>query len=133
MALDPEKHEIDPATGFAVDKESGQLIGVTQAPVKRLTDEVDWPKWVIPHPGHVVRKQVDGAPDQVNTPAFPEHHVDRVSGGVTVLVATPEQEAVALSDPSGAAPQERENEALSTIHADPNAKPSEGEGEQKKA
>lgn len=69
MAFDPEKHELDP----------------------------DWPKWVEPHESQIVRKSSPGAPDHISTPNWPEFHVDRVSGTVSVLVSNKDEEKRALS------------------------------------
>lgn len=47
----------------------------------------EYPKWVTPHASHVVRRKDDAdAPEHVSTPAWPQHHVNRVNGEVTVLV-----------------------------------------------
>jgi hypothetical protein len=94
MAFDPEQHEIDPKTGYMVDKETGHPVGlVSNPPVAAPVDTV-WPKWIKPHDGHLVRKG-----DHVSTPHFPTFHVQRGTGEVTVLVKTEEEEAFALSDP----------------------------------
>lgn len=90
MTVNAEHHDIDNASGFAVHKEGGGLVGVEQAvwpPAKEVTD---YPKWVTPHDSHVVKLG-----DAVSTPLF-EHHVAR-DGGITVLVVDAEHEKIALS------------------------------------
>ena len=62
--------------------------------------ENKYPAWVIPHDSHIVRPE--GQP--IVTPFFSEHHVDRDTKQVTVLVADEEEEARALAEP-GAAPE----------------------------
>lgn len=96
MAID-ERHEIDTATGFVVDKKTGIPIGLMSQPHLPVSLETDFPKWVIPDASHIVRKQVDGAPDHVSTPGFAEFHINRLDGVVTVLVKDAEEEAKALA------------------------------------
>jgi len=98
MAFDQENHTIDPVTGFQVHKKTGHHIGMNQAPIERVNDDPDWPKWVTPHESHVVRQTVPGAPDHVNTRAFPHSHVNRADGSVTVLVANEDEEKLALGE-----------------------------------
>ena len=53
----------------------------------------EFPKWVTAHESHVVRHDTgSGAPVAVSVPAFPHHHVDRVTHQVTVLVHDEEEE-----------------------------------------
>lgn len=99
MTINPDQHELDPATGFHVDKETKQIIGLTQAPVRRLTDEEEWPKWVVVHPGHVVSREAEGSPVHISVPAFPEHFVNRSNGEITVLVHDADGEERALAAP----------------------------------
>lgn len=98
MAFDQEKHEIDPQTGFAVDKETGVQVGLEQAPLKPVSDDLEFPKWVVPHESRVFRKKSDNAPDHVSTPDFENFHVNRVDGSVTVLVKNEDEENIALSN-----------------------------------
>ncbi len=58
----------------------------------------EWPKWVVPHESHVVRKKADGAPDHVSVTDFEDFHVDRVTGEVTVLVKDEEDERRASTE-----------------------------------
>lgn len=95
MAFDPEVHEFHPETGFIVHKDSGHPVGLHSAPIRRVSDETEWPKWVTPHENHVV---LFGG-GQIATPRFVHHHVNRVNNAVTVMVHTPEEEAFALADP----------------------------------
>jgi hypothetical protein len=125
MAFDHENHTIDPATGFQVHKETGQHIGVHQAPVKRVNDETDWPKWVTPHADHIHRQAVAGAPDHISVPAFPHFHVNRADGSVTVMVANEEEEAHALAGPK---PKEASADASTSAQHHGDASPS-GTGE----
>lgn len=106
MAFDHENHTIDPVTGFQIHKETGHRIGVDPAPPGPVHNDADWPKWVKPHDGHVHRQRHGDGPEHVSAPHFPHHHVNRASGEVTVLVHTPDEEAVALADPH--APKEHE-------------------------
>jgi hypothetical protein len=98
MAFDPQTHEIDPSTGFMRDKESGHHVGLHQAPVKRVNDETDWPKWVTPHDSHIVKQAAGRGPTHLSTPRFPNYHVNRADGSVTVLVANEEEEKLALGE-----------------------------------
>ena len=92
-----ERHEIDPKTGFMVHKETGQPVGIFEAPPKEFHDDPDWPKWVTPHADQIVRTN-----DHVSVPAFPEFHVNRLDGSVTVLVANEDEEKAAMSAPVAA-------------------------------
>jgi hypothetical protein len=93
MAYDSEKHEIDPVTGFAVHKDTESIVGVVPRP-RRPTEPVIYPAWIKPHQSHIIRKKVEGAPDDVSCPGF-ESRVDPVNGEVTVLVNDAAHEAVA--------------------------------------
>lgn len=53
----------------------------------------EYPKFVLPHPSHVVRAEGRTAV----TPLFSEHHEDRNTGEVTVLVGDESGEKLALS------------------------------------
>jgi len=90
MALDPNTHILDPASGFAVHNQSGALLGVEQIAWPVPKESTDFPKWVTPHESHIARLG-----DAVSTPLF-EHHVAR-DGAVTVLVVDAEHEAKALA------------------------------------
>lgn len=96
MAFDAENHAIDPVTGYHIDKRTGHRVGIDPAPVKRVSDDTDYPKWVVPHPGHVSFHALHG---HVSTPTFMQHHVNRIGGEVTVLVHDAEEEARALAPP----------------------------------
>lgn len=108
MAIDPDRHEVDPKTGFVVDKETKQVIGLTPAESKPVSHETDFPAWVVPHESHVVRlKRDDG--EHITTPEWAEHFVNRVDGVVTVLVHNAGEEARALAArevPKGDAPEQ---------------------------
>src|SRR5580692_8483133 len=97
MAFDPENHEIDPQSGFMVHKDTGHPIGLVPPPLHSPHD-IEWPKWVKVHDSHILRKKVDGAPDHVSVPAYPEYHVDRLTGDVSVLVHDEDQEKVATAE-----------------------------------
>lgn len=108
MTIDSNLHAIDPLHGFAVDKEGGHIIGLMQAPEKKIDGPHEYPNWVVPHDSHVVRKVVDGAPAHVSVPGFADFHVSREDGMVKVLVKDADEEAKALapykapkSEPSG--------------------------------
>ena len=95
MAFDHENHVIDPASGFQRHKDTGHLIGIEGAPPAQHPDAgSEFPKWVMPHASHVVMHPIHG---HVTTPHFAEHHVDRQSKDVTVLVHDAEDEARALA------------------------------------
>jgi hypothetical protein len=99
MAFDHENHVID-AAGFQRHKETGHLIGIEGAPLAAHPHAGDeFPKWVKPHSNHI---ETQG--ERSVTPRFPEHHVRRHDGEVSVLVHTPEEEALALADPKAEAP-----------------------------
>ena len=93
MAFDPEHHSVDPATGFHVHKD-GRPVGLVPAPIARVNHDSEWPKWVAPHPGHIARNV-----DYLNTPHWPDHHINRSTGEVTVLVRNEEEEARAFAAP----------------------------------
>lgn len=102
MAFDHENHTIDEA-GFQRHKETGHLIGIEGAPPEKHPEAgSEYPKWVKPHHHHVHRHKLEGGGEHVSTPHFTQHHVRRDNGEVTVLVHTPEEEAVALADPNAA-------------------------------
>ena len=96
MAFDHENHAIDPATGFQVHKETGHRIGLDPAPHLPVNQDTEWPKWVVPHHSHVVSKEVHGAPEHLSVPAFPQFHVNREGGEVTVLVHNEDEEKRAI-------------------------------------
>ena len=97
MAFDPNIHEVDPATGYHVFKGTGRRVGIDPAPIERVSDETEYPKWVVPHPGHITYHPLYG---HASTPLFSECSVNRVGGEVTVLVHDAEEEERARSDPS---------------------------------
>ena len=86
MAFDPNVHEIHPVSGLIVDKVSGHIVGVETATPKSTSTE--FPKWVVPHPSHVVGRVA---------PEFSDTHVAR-DGGLTVLVRDLGEEATALAE-----------------------------------
>jgi hypothetical protein len=94
---------LDPATGFHNDERTGLPKGIAAIPHPQAPVEVQFPKWVTPHIGHVVRSQTADAPPAIVTPAFPHFHVGR-DGAVTVLVHDADEEAHALRDPATPAP-----------------------------
>jgi len=98
MAIDYERHEIDPRTGFAVDKESGHIVGLMSAPPPRVAPEIKYPTWVVAHESQIVRRKVEGSPDHVSTPGYTDFHVNRADGVVTVLVKDEEDEKRATSE-----------------------------------
>jgi len=97
MAFDPENHEIDPHSGFMVHKDTGHPIGLVPPPLQSPKD-IEWPKWVKVHDSHILRKKVEGVPDHVSVPAYPEYHVDRLTGDVSVLVHDEDQEKIATAE-----------------------------------
>jgi hypothetical protein len=98
MAFDHENHTIDPATGYQIHKDTGHRIGLDPAPARAVDHDPEWPKWIPVHDSHVVRRKVDGAPDHVSVPAFPEYHVNRGDGLVTVLVRNEDEEKAATGE-----------------------------------
>lgn len=110
MAFDPKVHDIDPATGFQVDKDTGHPTGLVGKPHLPVTEERDWPKWVVVHEGHVVRKKGDGGPEHVSVPGFAEFHVNRVGGAVMVLVKDADEEHRAVTAPGDVAAAEGSTE-----------------------
>jgi hypothetical protein len=98
MAFDAANHEINPATGFAVHKDDGHVIGLEQAPPAKPFGNPEWPKWVKVSDSQIVRQKRDGAPDHVSVPGWPNYHVDRTNGDVTVLVDNEDEEKIATSD-----------------------------------
>ncbi len=109
-AFDPELHEIDPISGFQVDKKTGHKVGLETAPHKAPEGaSSDWPRWVKVHASHVTRRKMGDAPEHVSVAAFPQHHVDRATGEVTVLV-NDEAEA-AKAEAEYVAPESAEDRA----------------------
>jgi hypothetical protein len=107
MAYDPEIHEPDAHTGLLRHKHTGRLVGIEHVPPYERSAPAatsfpekpaspDYPKWVAPHETHVHRRKM-GDHDHITTPHFTEHHVDRDTKAVTVLVHTPEEETKALT------------------------------------
>lgn len=93
MAFDPNEHVIDPASGFQRHKVTGHMIGIEQAPAKRVSDETEYPKWVTAHLSHVKRD----AFGNISTPAFTENFQTRF-GDVHVLVNNEDEEVKAMSE-----------------------------------
>lgn len=104
MAFDPENHEIDPQSGFMVHKETGHPIGLVPPPLHSPRN-IEWPKWVKVHEDHILRKQEGDAPLHVSVPLFPEFHVNRQNGEVTVLVHDEDQEKLAVEPQPGDEPK----------------------------
>jgi hypothetical protein len=98
MAFNHENHTIDPATGYQVHKDTGHRIGLDQAPPQPTGNDREWPKWVAVHDSHVMRRKMEGAPDHVSVPAFPDFHVNRNDGVVTVLVRNEDEEKLAAAE-----------------------------------
>jgi hypothetical protein len=98
MAFDPAIHDEHPDTGLHIDKRTGFPAGLAPLPIVRVNHDDEYPKWVVPHPGHVGRHPQH---DYVHTPQW-QHHINRATGEVTVLVHNAEDEAIALVDPEGA-------------------------------
>jgi hypothetical protein len=96
MAFDPNEHVIDPASGFQRHKVTGHMIGIEQAPAKRVSDETEYPKWVLVHEGHVKHHAMHG---YVTTPAWGEPHIDRATNEIKVLVHNEDEEVRATSAP----------------------------------
>lgn len=95
MAFDPENHYFDPVTGYMRHKDTHHLIGMESAPTPKHPDDGgEFPKWVVPHSGHIQRNLRGG----ISTPDFEDHHVAR-DGTVTVQVKDADDEEFALSDP----------------------------------
>jgi hypothetical protein len=78
-------HTIDPATGMLIDKETGHHIGIEQKPFDKV-EFSEWPKWVVVHADHIVKKVVEGVGEHISVPAWPIFHVNRETKEVTVLV-----------------------------------------------
>lgn len=96
-AFDSAVHEIDPLTGFQLDKDTGNISGVVAKPPIPATEPTEWPKWVKLHESQIVRRKNDGAPDHVSAPDFEEFHVDRVTGEVSALVEDEDEAKRAMS------------------------------------
>lgn len=96
MGFNPAEHKMEPNSGLVPPTNPGVAI--------------PYPKWVKPHDSHVVKKETPGAPDHVSTPGFPEFHVNRGDGIVTVLVNDAAEEAKALADVSAKPEEEKHSE-----------------------
>lgn len=103
MAIDQEQHVIHPHIGFAVDRDTGHIVGLMQAPQPPVAREIEFPKWVVPHESQVTRTG-----DHIVTPLFPQFHVNRLDGEVTVMVADATEEARALAPKEELAPQDNQ-------------------------
>jgi hypothetical protein len=111
MAYDSNVHEFDPETGYMISKDTQKPVGLVPRPVAQpIYADNDWPKWVTPHDSHIVRQKNDGAPDHVSTPAFGMSHVNRVDGGVSVLVHNEDEEKRATSEFK--APEQDDGESI---------------------
>lgn len=64
-----------------------------------------YPAWVIPHASHIER--LEGRP--IVTALFPEHHVDRDTKEVSVLVYDEDGENLALSERAAAPAAEQKD------------------------
>lgn len=99
-AFDPAIHELD-AQGFQRHKETGHLVGIEQAPARKMENHgAEYPKWVTPHPGHIHHHPLSG----ITTPEWGIPHVERGTNEVTVMVNDAEEEARALAEPKSSAP-----------------------------
>lgn len=98
MAFDHEVHEIEPSTGFAVNKDTGGILGIHEVPPQPTRGGQEWPKWVPVHDSYIVRRQTEGAPDHVSVPAWPNYHVNRMDGKVSVLVHDEDEEKRAAAE-----------------------------------
>lgn len=96
MAFNHEEHFIDPASGFQKHKETGHMIGIEQAPARRVNHETEYPKWVKVHDGHVRRHQLTG---QVTTPDWGNPDVNAALNEIKVLVHNEDEEMRAMSAP----------------------------------
>ena len=94
MAFDPNAHFIDPTTGFVHDRDTGHPTGLFAKPIARVSDDQDFPKWVVPHVSHIHQDNYGNTA----VPRFPEFHVRREDGAITVLVHDADEEALALAD-----------------------------------
>jgi hypothetical protein len=90
MAFDPKLHEIHPASGFMVDKESGHPVGLVPPPVPKSALDPEFPKWIEPHESHI--EKTGG---HISVPLFP-FHVQRGSNVVTVMVKDADEEKQAI-------------------------------------
>src|SRR5215475_3352517 len=121
MAYDPDNHVVHADTGFYIDKRTGQPAGLPPLPIERVHHDTEYPKWVVPHPGHVSQHPDHG---YVMTPQW-QHEVNRVNGEVKVLVNNEEEEARALAAPAEPISSEQEEEVRE--HAAPPDENTRGE------
>ena len=85
MAYD-ETTTLDPVHGFAVNDQN-LIIGLHQMPLATSPQGEEWPKWVEVHDSQINRREIDGLPTHISTPGWENHHVDRNTGKVSVLVS----------------------------------------------
>jgi hypothetical protein len=97
MAFDAENHEVDPRSGFMVSKDTGHPIGLVPPPL-HSPQSIEWPKWVVVHGSHIDRKETEGGPVHISVPAYPDYHVNRANGEVTVLVHNEDEEKAATAE-----------------------------------
>lgn len=76
------------------DPEHGHLVGIEQKPVAPSPKDVEFPKWIEPHPSHVV---TDAHGNRI-AQGFEQQHIDRVSDKLAVLVNDAKEEAAALAE-----------------------------------
>lgn len=104
-AFNSDFHDIDPATGFQIDKASGTFSGLVQKTFENAAEAVsDFPKWVVANVDHIVMKQDGDGPVHISTPGFPDFHVNRETKEVTVLVHDEDEEKKAINGNSVAEP-----------------------------
>ena len=113
--IDPEKHVQHPS-GFYVDKETGVPMGIAAVPPQRVSDETEWPKWIVPHEAHIVRREVPGSVPHISVPHFPDFHINRHDGSVMVQVKDAAEEEKAL-----AAPKADEKNESAAVKSEKNA------------
>jgi hypothetical protein len=94
VVFNPEKHILDPRTGFIVDKEHGYPVGIVSEPHKRVDAGIEYPKWVVVHDSHVTR---DGEKPPV-AQKWVGQHINPRNGEITVLAENAEAEAYAKKD-----------------------------------
>ena len=97
MAFDSVHHTVDPVTGYHIHKATWHRVGIDPAPIAKHPEAgSEYPKWVTPHPGHVMHHPLYG---HVSTPHFSDASVDR-DGTIKVRVEDADEEAKALADPN---------------------------------
>ena len=109
MTYDPAKDRIDAKTGFALDRRTGQPIGMLPLAIRKAKDDGSpYPKWVPVHSSHLLHGvKVNGVERAgLSVVDFTQFHLDRVTKVMSVTVNDEAEEERAASDLHADKPKE---------------------------